>query len=145
MLFPLPYFSSPPCSRLANLPSLNFGVILSLHVVGMAEGGHTHNFAYPLGCCLYCKHSEAMLLLPLYFLFRIYKLQHEGRAFKDVASMFAALSKEMLRMTQMSTTDWLTENGFSPLTIDELVMSVVQCNYGQTPAMHALVGELPKT
>lgn len=71
---------------------------------------------------------------------RIYQLQQEGRAFKDVASLLSALSKEMLRMTQVSTAEWLGEQGLSPLTIEELVMSVVQCNYGQTPAMHALVG-----
>lgn len=71
---------------------------------------------------------------------KIYKLQHEGQAFKDVASLLSAMSKEMLRMTQMSTFDWLTEQGFSPLTISELVMSALQCNYGQTPEMHAFVG-----
>uniref|UniRef100_A0A0P4WG59 Prenylcysteine lyase domain-containing protein n=1 Tax=Scylla olivacea TaxID=85551 RepID=A0A0P4WG59_SCYOL len=71
---------------------------------------------------------------------KIYKLQHEGQAFKDVASLLSAMSKEMLRMTQMSTTDWLMEQGFSPLTISELVMSALQCNYGQTPEMHAFVG-----
>lgn len=71
---------------------------------------------------------------------KIYRLQQEGQAFKDVASLLSALSKDMLRMTQVSTTDWLMEKGLSPQTINELVMSVVQCNYGQTPAMHALVG-----
>ncbi|MPC22611.1 Prenylcysteine oxidase-like [Portunus trituberculatus] len=70
----------------------------------------------------------------------IYKLQYEGQAFKDVASLLSAMSKEMLRMTQMSTTDWLIEQGFSSLTINELVMSALQCNYGQTPEMHAFVG-----
>lgn len=79
-------------------------------------------------------------LFLLCLLCRIYRLQQEGQAFKDVASLLAALSKEILRMTKMSTTDWLTEQGLSPLIIDELVMSVVQCNYGQTPAVHALVG-----
>lgn len=90
---------------------------------------------------IYSKHFNVSLLLPLCFLSRIYKLQQEGQAFKDVASLLSALSKDMLRMTQVSTTDWLMEKGLSPQTINELVMSVVQCNYGQTPAMHALVGE----
>ena len=67
-------------------------------------------------------------------------MQHEGKAFKDVASLLSAMSKEMLRMTQMSTTDWLMEQGFNSLTINELVMSALQCNYGQTPEMHAFVG-----
>ncbi|KAG0726613.1 Prenylcysteine oxidase [Chionoecetes opilio] len=71
---------------------------------------------------------------------KIYRLQHEGQAFKDVATMLSAISKEMLRMTKMSTHDWLREQGLSPLTISELVMSVLQCNYGQTPDVHAFVG-----
>lgn len=71
---------------------------------------------------------------------RIYRLQAEGNAFEDVASLLNAMDPQFVEMTHSSSAEWLQSLGFSQLLIDELVTAVTQCNYGQTPDIQTFVG-----
>nr|XP_045595550.1 prenylcysteine oxidase 1-like [Procambarus clarkii]XP_045595551.1 prenylcysteine oxidase 1-like [Procambarus clarkii]XP_045595552.1 prenylcysteine oxidase 1-like [Procambarus clarkii]XP_045595553.1 prenylcysteine oxidase 1-like [Procambarus clarkii] len=73
---------------------------------------------------------------------KIYKLQSEGYAFKDVASLLHAIHPNFQEMTKKSLAAWLKEIGIHELMIDELITAVTQCNYGQTPSIHAFVGAI---
>ncbi|XP_076045567.1 prenylcysteine oxidase 1-like [Oratosquilla oratoria] len=70
----------------------------------------------------------------------IYKLQDQGKAYKDVDSMLSNMDPDFKTMTKMSTKDFLRSKGFHDKMIDELVMAVTRANYGQTPNIQAFVG-----
>lgn len=56
-------------------------------------------------------------------------------------SLLYDMSPEFVEMVKVSSAEWLKSEGFHDLMIDELVTAVTQCNYGQTPDIHAFVGE----
>ncbi|XP_064118017.1 prenylcysteine oxidase 1-like [Macrobrachium nipponense] len=73
---------------------------------------------------------------------KIYRLQEEGHAYEDVGSLLSAMDPTFLKMTHSPTASWLKGLGFHDLMINELVMAVTQCNYGQTPDIQAFVGAI---
>ncbi|KAK7068469.1 Prenylcysteine oxidase-like [Halocaridina rubra] len=73
---------------------------------------------------------------------RIYRIQAEGKAFRKVTTMLHAMDSRFLDMTRVSTSSWLKTLGFHERMIQEFVMAVTKCNYGQTPDIQGFVGAI---
>lgn len=71
---------------------------------------------------------------------KIYKLQDEGIAFKNLTGLLSAMNSEFPKILKISTKEHLTNLGYSSQLIDELVEAALVVSYGQSTGIQSFVG-----
>ncbi|XP_015109352.1 prenylcysteine oxidase [Diachasma alloeum] len=71
---------------------------------------------------------------------KIYELQDNGRGFRNVTDLLAAMNPRFPSMLQVSMKDHLKNLGYSARLIDELVQATLVVNYGQETDVQSFVG-----
>lgn len=71
---------------------------------------------------------------------QIYELQNAGVGFENITSLLAGMNNKFPEMLEISSKDFLLNQGYSSLLIDELVETTLVVNYGQDTDVHSFVG-----
>ncbi|XP_057319102.1 prenylcysteine oxidase 1-like [Microplitis mediator] len=71
---------------------------------------------------------------------QIYELQNAGVGFENITSLLAGMNNKFPEMLEISSKDFLLNQGYSSLLIDELVEATLVVNYGQDTDVHSFVG-----